>query len=293
MGIGPSPPFAVHYMADSMPPGADGLNRVLTFARKYALNGVDWPYVSGRGSCPRGSDHLWQLRQGSCNLYSRARITSSRRRGEEVPLGQDPDQLLGAQGSVLPTDAEAENRQRLRDLSGAFRGLSDSHHQVIVLRELEGLSYAQIGQRLGMSRPMVESTLFRARRRLNEEYQDLTSGRRCAQVQALLTGEGNHALIALGLRQRRKVSRHLAHCQPCRRMARLAGVDERFFRAPSIARRIAGLLPLPWLHTRAAAPAAPVAAPRGRGLGLATRQLESVAPSVDPSAPLAGLGRAL
>ena len=36
--------------------------------------------------------------------------------------------------------------------------------EILVLRELEGLSYREIGERMGMSRPAVESTLFRARR---------------------------------------------------------------------------------------------------------------------------------
>ena len=53
-----------------------------------------------------------------------------------------------------------------------------------MLRELEGLSYEEIGERMGMSRPVVESTLFRARRRLSEEYDELVCGRRCEHVQA-------------------------------------------------------------------------------------------------------------
>ena len=77
----------------------------------------------------------------------------------------------------------SRSKQQLDDLCGAFGGLSESHHRVLVLRELEGLSYAEIGERIGMTRAMVESTLFRARRRLSEEYEELASGRRCAQVQ--------------------------------------------------------------------------------------------------------------
>ena len=37
---------------------------------------------------------------------------------------------------------------------------------------------------MGMSRPAVESTLFRARRRLTEEYDDIVSGARCLRIQA-------------------------------------------------------------------------------------------------------------
>ncbi len=37
-----------------------------------------------------------------------------------------------------------------------------------------------------MTRPAVESTLFRARRRLSEEYGELVSGERCRRVQTII-----------------------------------------------------------------------------------------------------------
>ena len=92
------------------------------------------------------------------------------RRAREVPLDGDDDDDADAGHRSLPggqsPDAAVENKQRLDDLRGAFHGLSESHHRIIVMRELEGLSYDQIGERLGMSQAMVESTLFRARKRL-------------------------------------------------------------------------------------------------------------------------------
>ncbi len=44
------------------------------------------------------------------------------------------------------------------------------------------------------------------------------------------------------------MTRHLAYCQPCRRKARLAGVDESFVKPRSIAAKIAALLPFPLLR---------------------------------------------
>ena len=41
------------------------------------------------------------------------------------------------------------------------------------------MSYREIGQRLDLTRPAVESALFRARRRLESEYSELSEGRRC------------------------------------------------------------------------------------------------------------------
>ena len=114
--------------------------------------------------------------------------------------------------------AAVENKQALSDLQGAFGGLSDTHHQILVMRELEGLSYDQLGARMGMSRSQVESTLFRARRRLEEEYSELVSGERCRRVQELIRREDED----LGLRDSRRVERHLSHCHSCRRAARPA-----------------------------------------------------------------------
>ena len=100
--------------------------------------------------------------------------------------------------------------------------MSELHLRVLVLRELEGLSYTEIGERLEMSRPVVESTLFRARRRLAEEYQELISGRRCERTRALIDHSQGQPLRRLGIRERRRLARHLAHCQHCRRHAMLA-----------------------------------------------------------------------
>lgn len=146
------------------------------------------------------------------------------RRNHEVPLDRElesPEAACESPLSAPGPEVAIESKQRLEDLRGAFRGVSDLHHQILVLRELEGLSYAEIGERLAMSRAVVESTLFRARRRLTEEYDELMSGRRCAHTRALIDASSGRALHRLGVRERRRLLRHLTHCQPCRRHAAL------------------------------------------------------------------------
>ncbi|MBV9941928.1 MAG: sigma-70 family RNA polymerase sigma factor [Solirubrobacterales bacterium] len=147
-------------------------------------------------------------------------------RSLEVPLDEEHD-CSGAERDLPSRDpgpeVAVESKQQLDDLCGALRGVSDLHHRILVLRELEGLSYSEIGEQLEMSRPMVESTLFRARRRLAEEYQELISGHRCERTRALIDGSlGRQTLQRLGIRERRQLVRHLAHCQTCRRHATLA-----------------------------------------------------------------------
>ena len=94
-----------------------------------------------------------------------------------------------------------------------------------------------------MSRPSVESTLFRARRRLSEEYEELVSGERCQRIQSIIAGAtGGRA----GARDERKMARHVSYCQPCRRAAFAAGFDPDSL-APkrTVREKIAALLPLP------------------------------------------------
>ncbi len=185
---------------------------------------------------------IYEIAKNACiDEYRRSRRT------REVSLDADEELVDGRRAllSLAPTPAAAvEGRQLLDDLRGAFGGLSETHHKLLVMRELEGLSYDEIGRRTDMSRQMVESTLFRARRKLAEEYDELASGRRCTQVQTVIEGGRALSARALGIRERRRVARHLAHCQPCRVKAHLAGVDESLLRPRSIADKIAGPAPV-------------------------------------------------
>ena len=166
------------------------------------------------------------------------------KRGEEISYDADDGSERLHLVSKGPTpEAAVDTRMSLDHLRGAFGGLSEAHHQILVMRELEGLSYRQIGERLGMSRPSVESTLFRARRRLSEEYEELVSGERCRRIQAIIAGStGGRA----GTRDERKMARHVSYCQPCRRAAFAAGFDaDALTPKRTVREKIAALLPLP------------------------------------------------
>src|SRR5436190_10252567 len=202
-----------------------------------------------------------------------------RSRAEEVSLTSD-DGLHGGDHLRLVSSTPApeetiEVKQRLDHLCGAFGGLSEAHHQILVMRELEGLSYREIGERMGLSRPAVESTLFRARRRLTEEYDELASGARCARVQAIISSA---AAGELGGRDQRRTARHVAHCQDCRRHARSLGVAMPAAGARG-ARRLAALLPLPLLGRRRGDEA--IAAHAHGGL---TAQVVNALPAAEPLA---------
>jgi RNA polymerase sigma factor (sigma-70 family) len=216
----------------------------------------------------RGADQAIAFKPWIYEIAKNACIDEFRRgsRAREVPLESDGGEFVvdsqKSSVSSVPTPAAAvESKQRLDDLRGAFGGLSATHHQLLVMREFEGMSYDEIGQRLDMTRQMVESGLFRARRKLNEEYQELATGQRCEQIQTAIESGRLRAVSTLGIRDRRRCARHLAHCQPCRHAALMAGVDETLLKPRSIAAKIAALLPfplwrLPWRSRGAKASAA-------------------------------------
>ena len=184
---------------------------------------------------------LYEIAKNACiDAYRRSR------RAEEVSYDAEEGLAAADYGRLVAAGAgpaEAVGaKQELEHLTGAFGGLSKTHHEILVLRELEGRSYADIGERLGMTRGAVESTLFRARKRLGEEYEELASGRRCERVQALIT-EGE--VPRLGARDQRKLARHLAHCQTCRRLATLTGVEVPAALPKRAADKLRSLLPIP------------------------------------------------
>ena len=205
---------------------------------------------------------IYEIARNACiDAYRRGR------RAEQVPLESerlapaDRDRLVA--GGPAPEAAVAV-KEELDHLRGAFGSLSDVHHEILVLRELEGLSYEAIGERLGMTKAGVESTLFRARRRLGEEYEGLASGERCASVQGIVADAAHRRL---GVRERRRVTSHAAHCDPCRRLAISAGFEIDVPRRRRVARRLGAWLPIPAILRRGGEQAATAVTGRGGWLG--------------------------
>jgi RNA polymerase sigma-70 factor (ECF subfamily) len=91
-------------------------------------------------------------------------------RGEHVPLDTvGPDPLLDAAGARSPTpEAELSRRQDRERLWRALAALPLEFREVVVLRELEELSYKEIGAVADLPLGTVMSRLFRGRTLLKE-----------------------------------------------------------------------------------------------------------------------------
>jgi RNA polymerase sigma factor (sigma-70 family) len=181
-----------------------------------------------------------------------AAIDSYRRNSHAVEVSMDSDsglrasdrhRLVGIDGGP---DAALVTKERLNHLQSAFDELSDVHTKVLVMRELEGMSYREIGNRLDLTRPAVESALFRARRRLETEYEEIADGRRCTAMRATLARmvEGTHRSA-----EEHRLARHLKRCHSCRHRARVLGIRPQTA-IGTLREKAAALLPIPWLFKR-------------------------------------------
>jgi RNA polymerase sigma-70 factor (ECF subfamily) len=85
-------------------------------------------------------------------------------RSGRVELSDEVSPAKRGPSGVAGTDARL-------DLAVMLEGLSPEHRQVIVLREVEGLSYDEIAVALGVPRGTVESRLHRARAELRRKFE--------------------------------------------------------------------------------------------------------------------------
>ena len=183
---------------------------------------------------------IYEIAKNACiDAFRRSRTINEVSFDAEDALGSADHGRLADSGSA--PDTVIDTKLAIDNLCGAMGEMSERDREILVLREFEGLSYREIGERLGMSGPAVESQLFRARRKLHEEYDEHVSGARCLRVRSIVDAGGGRAV---GRRDRRCLARHVSHCQPCRRYALGAGVDVGALQIPAAA-RIAALLPLP------------------------------------------------
>lgn len=80
-----------------------------------------------------------------------------------------PDEVRNGLSAAVEGSAASGSDAKL-DLAVMLKTLSPEHRQVILLREIEGMTYDEMARALGVPRGTVESRLFRARAELKERF---------------------------------------------------------------------------------------------------------------------------
>jgi RNA polymerase sigma-70 factor (ECF subfamily) len=151
-----------------------------------------------RGEHPRPADS-W--------LIAIVHKLCDQRARQEARLGNVPyeDQ---AEGAVPKKDGPA-----LNDVRRALKRLPFDQRAALIMRELEGRSYAELAVTFGVTRGRVETLLFRARRALRDELEGaLTCHLAERAISRRLDGLLDRA-------ERRQLRGHLRGCDDCSRFA--------------------------------------------------------------------------
>jgi RNA polymerase sigma-70 factor (ECF subfamily) len=144
----------------------------------------------------------------------RQRFRQQARRPSEVELDQD-----------IGTELVDEERPRADDLVHALSLLAFNQRAALVMRELEGRSYAEIAETLSVSTSAVETLLFRARRALREQ---LESAIACDEAEQAISLQLDGML---GRRERGALRAHLRACPECAALARRVRAERSSFRS--------------------------------------------------------------
>jgi RNA polymerase sigma factor (sigma-70 family) len=133
----------------------------------------------------------------------RQRFRQSARRPAEISFEDDiADTLVDDE---VPTG---------EDIRRALSHLAFNQRAALVMRELEGRSYAEIAEILDLSTSAVETLIFRARRALREQLEgSLTCGEAEFAISKQLDGR-------LPSQERRQLRAHLRECPECASFAR-------------------------------------------------------------------------
>jgi RNA polymerase sigma factor (sigma-70 family) len=152
----------------------------------------------------------------------RRHFRTKSRRPSEVELDE------GLTADLAP-DEDVPTPEEIRRALGE---LSFNQRSALVMRELEGRSYAEIATTLDLSVSAVETLLFRARRAMREQLEGALS---CGDAELALSKQLDRRLTA---DEKASLRAHLRACKECSRLARRQ-------RAQRAALRSLGPVPLP------------------------------------------------
>ncbi len=147
-----------------------------------------------------------------------------RRRGKsalsgERPIEAEPESSLPATEDAGPEESLAR-KELGAALETAIRALEPKYREVLLLRDVEGLSAPEVGEVLGIGIPAIKSRLHRARLAVREQLAPLLEPpelrRRdpgCPDIARLLS---RHLEGEIGPESCAAMERHLEGCEVCR-----------------------------------------------------------------------------
>ena len=138
------------------------------------------------------------------------------------PAPPPPEVMHLLRAPVHDPIAEADQRESLRRLIADVRRLPDQQRSALLMRELGGMSYADLSAALGVTVPAVKSLLVRARLALGQALEARDTA--CSQIREELIVAHDR-----GLRPGATARRHMHDCAGCREFRHdLRGVSRRF-----------------------------------------------------------------
>src|ERR687888_1384618 len=164
-----------------------------------------------RGERPKAAQN-WLI--AIAHNVCRQRFRQSLRRPHEVAFDEDvADRIV---------DEEAPTAE---DIRRALGQLGFNQRAALVMRELEGRSYADIAEILGLSAGAVETLLFRARRALREQLEGTLT---CQQAELAISKQLDGRLSRS---ERGALRAHLRACPECATVARRQRAQRSAFKA--------------------------------------------------------------
>lgn len=152
----------------------------------------------------------------------RQRFRQRKARPAEVELDHD----------VASAEQSDNDTPSIEELVRALQHIPPTQREALVMRELEGRPSKEIAQILGTSIGALETLLFRARRSLAEELENLVT---CDRAEHAISNRQDGRLTR---KERRRLDAHLRECPSCAR------VDAGQFRRRRVFKSLS-LLPLP------------------------------------------------
>lgn len=135
-----------------------------------ALDAVQEAFIKAHRSAHRFEERCrpstWLYRIVANVCIDRLRRRRSRGQAEAYNPSEGYEHESDFVGSMVDPHSSVENNEVRKALSDALSKMSDKHRAIIMMREVMGLTYEEIGEALDCPKGTVMSRLFHARRKL-------------------------------------------------------------------------------------------------------------------------------